>query len=287
MNNSKFKTKVFILTLLAAQFFLLNVNAQFIGNEPVVIGWENDSLFLVGLTDVDGRESVMSVNVKNGRSVVSSMPVSQYEELAESLSHQETISRRDIIDNNYQSVVKTRDNDLFLIRRGESGFRRLTNDPQIEVNVRFSPDGGKLAYTKDKDLFVFDIDTHKEVRLTYDASDKISNGYASWVYMEEILGRTSNYAAFWWSPDGSKIAFLRSDESDIPDFVLNRLDQPDGLHGTLEVGAYPKAGDPTPKVKMGIADVKTGETIWADIDYSIDQYIAWPFWTQRGNLSRF
>lgn len=279
MNNSKIKTTFFILTLLVAQFFLLNVNAQFIGNEPVVLGWEDDSHFLVGLTDADGRESVVSVNVKNGRSVVSSMPVSQYEELAESLSHLETISRRDIIDNNYQSVVKTRDNDLFLIRRGESGFRRLTNDPQIEVNARFSPDGGKLAYTKDKDLYVFDIDAHKEVRLTYDASDKISNGYASWVYMEEILGRASNYAAFWWSPDGSKIAFLRSDESDIPDFVLNRLDQPDGLHGTLEVGAYPKAGEPTPKVKMGIADVKTEEIIWADIDYSIDQYIAWPFWT--------
>jgi len=97
--------------------------------------------------------------------------------------------------------------------------------------------------------------------------------------MEEILGRNSNYAAFWWSPDGSKIAYLRTDEADVPLFTLNRQDETDGIHGKLEQVPYPKAGDQNPKVKMGIAEISTAKTIWIKTDYSEDQYIAWPFWT--------
>ena len=118
-----------------------------------------------------------------------------------------------------------------------------------------------------------------EIRLTFDASEKIYNGYASWVYIEEILGRASRYAAFWWSPDGNKIAYLRTDETDVPVFTLNRLDEPDGIHGLIEAVPYPLPGDPNPKVKMGIADIGTGKTTWVKTDYNIDQYIAWPFWT--------
>ena len=145
--------------------------------------------------------------------------------------------------------------------------------------TRFSPDGKKVAYTKNKDLYVFDIAANKEIRLTTDATDKIYNGYASWVYMEEILGRGSRYAAFWWSPDGNKIAYLRTDDNPVPVFTLNRLDEADGVHGLIEATPYPKPGDPNPKVKMGIADIATTKTTWVKTDYNIDQYIAWPFWT--------
>ena len=78
---------------------------------------------------------------------------------------------------------------------------------------------------------------NKEIRLSFDASEKIYNGYSSWVYMEEILGRPSRYAAFWWSPDGNKIAYLRTDETDVPVFTLNRLDEADGIHGMIEAGS--------------------------------------------------
>ncbi|MBA4322968.1 MAG: S9 family peptidase, partial [Odoribacter sp.] len=152
-------------------------------------------------------------------------------------------------------------------------------DKVQKVNLTFSPDGMKVAYTKKKDLYVFDLLINKEIRLTTDASEKVYNGYASWVYMEEILGRSSRYSAFWFSPDGNKIAYLRTDESDVPVFTLNRLDEADGVHGLLEVVPYPKPGDPNPKVKMGIADIASAKTTWVKTDYNVDQYIAWPFWT--------
>ena len=178
-----------------------------------------------------------------------------------------------------KSVVIIKDNDLYFFTPGDKELKRLTNDSVPEVNTRFSPDGKRIAYTKNKDLYVYDLASNKEIRLTFDASDKIYNGYSSWVYMEEILERSSHYAAFWWSPDGNKIAYLRTDETDVPVFTLNRLDEPDGVHGHIEATPYPNPGDPNPKVKMGVADIATGKTTWIKTDYNVDQYIAWPFWT--------
>ncbi|NMC39672.1 MAG: prolyl oligopeptidase family serine peptidase, partial [Bacteroidales bacterium] len=189
----------------------------------------------------------------------------------------------DILSPDSRSAVFIRDNDLWYFKTGDRELRRLTSDRDPEVNARFSPDGLKIAYTKNKDLYVCDLVNFRETRLTHDATDRIYNGYASWVYMEEILGRASRYAAFWWSPDSRRIAFLRTDETDVPVFTLNRLDEPDGIHGKLEVTPYPKAGDPNPKVKMGIADVMNASIVWVKTDYSIDQYLAWPFWKPDGS----
>ena len=178
-----------------------------------------------------------------------------------------------------KSVIIIRENDYYYFSIGDRELKRLTTDNIPKVNGRFSPDGKKVAYTKNKDLYVFDIAAGKEIRLTSDATDKIYNGYASWVYMEEILGRGSRYAAFWWSPDGNKMAYLRTDDNPVPVFTLNRLDEADGVHGLIEATPYPKPGDPNPKVKMGIADLATTQTTWVKTDYNTDQYIAWPFWT--------
>ncbi len=178
-----------------------------------------------------------------------------------------------------KSMIIVKDNDLFLFTSADRIMKRLTGDSVPEVNVRYSPDSKKIAYTRNKDLYWYDLEGGKETRLTFDASGKVYNGYASWVYYEEILGRPSHYAAFWWSPDGTKLAYLRTDESDVPVFTLNRLDEPDGLHGRIEATPYPLPGDPNPRVKMGIADLSSGKTTWIKTDYSVDQYIAWPFWT--------
>jgi dipeptidyl-peptidase-4 len=97
--------------------------------------------------------------------------------------------------------------------------------------------------------------------------------------MEEILGRSMRYAAFWWSPDAGKLAYLHTDDNPVPLYYLNALEDTDGLHGRLEITPYPKPGDPNPRVKMGVVDLTTGKTTWIRTDENIDQYIAWPSWT--------
>lgn len=165
--------------------------------------------------------------------------------------------------------------------------------PEKAVNLTFSPDSTKLAFTRDNDLYVVDIASGKETRLTDDGSDVILNGYASWVYYEEILGRSSKYKAFWWSPDSRKIGFYRFDNSEVPMFpIYSAFPNPLGaasqsqspkvtdlvVGGSLSETRYPKAGQTNPQVRIGIADISDSSVTWADFDPAEDQYFGIPFW---------
>lgn len=155
--------------------------------------------------------------------------------------------------------------------------------PSIEdaVNSTFSPDGKYLAYTRRNNLYVRELATGTERALTTDGSDVILNGFASWIYFEEILGRRSRYKAFWWSPDSKRIAFMRFDDREVPLFPIYVAD---GQHGYLEEQHYPKAGDKNPQVQVGIADVQADNLVWADFNAEDDQYFGQPYWTPAGEL---
>lgn len=244
-----------------------------------IAGWADDTHYFIRTFDSENKPVIQKVDIRRGKAEVAEMPETGRDILLKSLPSGISLDNEDVVSPDNTGFIKTKENDLFYFRKGDKELSQLTGDSDPEVNVRFCDDGTKIAYTRKKDLYVYDLVNFRETRLTSDASERVYNGYASWVYMEEILGRASRYAAFWWSPDGTKIAYLRTDESDVPLFTLNRLDEPDGIHGTLEQVPYPKAGDPNPKVKMGIADIATAKTVWVKTDYSVDQYIAWPFWT--------
>ena len=174
-------------------------------------------------------------------------------------------------------------------------------NPVGAVNLTYSPDQTKLAFTRDNDLYVVDIETEVETRLTFDGSDVILNGYASWVYYEEILGRPSRYKAFWWSPDSRKIGFYRFDNSQVPMFpIYSSIANPVAaasqsqsprvtdlaLGGSLSETRYPKAGQTNPQVQIGIIDLDTSlrgtegavAISWADFNPEDDQYFGIPFW---------
>ena len=153
--------------------------------------------------------------------------------------------------------------------------------PEGAVNLTFSPDSTMLAFTRDNDLWVVDIESGRERRLTYDGSDLILNGYASWVYYEEILGRASMYRSFWWSPDSKYIGFYRYDNTNVPMFPIY---SPKGQDGSLRLTRYPKCGENNPEVMIGIVDVSAydgngrPDIVWADFNPKDDQYFGTPFW---------
>ena len=176
------------------------------------------------------------------------------------------------------ATVYSKESDLYIKLNGQEV--RLTSDKEKESNPTMSPDGNYVAFTKKNNLHSINITTKKEIRLTTDGSDVILNGYASWVYMEEILGRASQYRAFWWAPDSKKIAYFRSDDSKVPVFTITNAK---GLHGEVENTRYPKVGDPNPSVKVGIVSPDGGEVVWTKINEQDDQYFGMPYWKPDGS----
>lgn len=179
-------------------------------------------------------------------------------------------------------TVISRNNDLFFRAPGVTEDKRLTHTPDVlERNPTLSPDGKFVAFTrKDGNLYVSETSTGKETRLTSDGSETVYNGYAAWVYWEEIFGRPTAYRAFWWSPTGKHLAYMRFDETKVPMFPIY---QSSGQHGTLERTRYPKAGDPNPEVVTRVVSLPDFRETTVDFDPKADQYFGTPFWTPDGS----
>jgi dipeptidyl-peptidase 4 len=144
--------------------------------------------------------------------------------------------------------------DLWLFELSTARVQRLTSTEAEEKVPSFSPDGKRISFVRDNDLYVVAADGSRERRLTTSGSSEILNGILDWVYQEEIYGR-NNFHGHWWSPDSRRIAFLQLDESRVPHFTLID-DIP--YHQRVEVMRYPKAGDPNPGVKLFVVDAVGG-----------------------------
>jgi dipeptidyl aminopeptidase/acylaminoacyl peptidase len=152
------------------------------------------------------------------------------------------------------------ENDLYFATLDGTRAVRLTKSPGHKELVSFSPNGEFVSFIRDNNLFVVDVATQTERALTTDGSDVIFNGKADWVYFEEIFDRDRR--AYWWSPDSSRIAFIRYDDRPVHKFtVLDHI--PTRL--TTELTPYPKAGDPNPLVKLGIVAAGGGDVRWAEL----------------------
>ena len=158
------------------------------------------------------------------------------------------------------AVLVNWNNDLFYYQLDSDKAIRVTNNPEEEVGETFSPDDRMLAFVRSNNIFIYDLANQRERRLTTDGSPKILNGRLDWVYQEELYGR-GNFEAYWWSPDSTKLAYLRLDETPVPEFtVVDHIP----YHQRLEVTPYPTAGDPNPVVQLGVVNAAGGATRWVD-----------------------
>ena len=216
-----------------------------------VIGWSDDNHYI----EVDKGRKLFAVDISTGVKTPYTPPP--------------------------KSNVKvfSKDNDVY-IQYGVQDPKKLTNNKDEEKNPTLSPDGKYVAFTRNNDLYAVEVESLKELRYTTDGTDVIYNGWSSWVYYEEILGRATNYKAFWWAPDSKHLAFMRFDDTKVPMFPIVGST---GQHGYTEKTRYPKAGDPNPEVKVGFVPTEGGSVTWADFNEKDDQYFGTPYWSFDGS----
>jgi dipeptidyl-peptidase 4 len=245
---------------------------------PSITGWSDDARYVEDRRSGPDSGLTLLVDARTG-TVTGEDPLTMFADtLQDILPDDLTLRRWTAADSARTFLVYSRESDLYVLDVRRREFRRLTSTPEPEENPDFSPDGVHLAYTREHDLYVTDVRSGQERRLTTDGSDVILNGRASWVYWEEIFGRATRNRAFWWSPDGTHIAFFRFDDSRVPVYTFP------SISGSLAPATmrYPRAGDPNPGVRIGVASVGDGLLTWAAFDGSRDQYFGTPFWTPDG-----
>ncbi|MBC5836873.1 S9 family peptidase [Flavobacterium muglaense] len=143
----------------------------------------------------------------------------------------------------------------------------------------FSPDGEMIAYAKDNNLFVYNLATKVSTQITIDGKkNAIINGITDWVYEEEF----AFVKAFDWSKDSKKVAYIRFDESEVPEFSMSMFGQE--LYPTVETFKYPKAGEKNAEVSLHIYDVAAAATKKVDLGKYNDFYIARMQWTNDVNV---
>ncbi|MBI1900444.1 MAG: DPP IV N-terminal domain-containing protein [Planctomycetia bacterium] len=153
--------------------------------------------------------------------------------------------------------------DLYFATLDGKTAHRLTNSPEREELAEFSPDGQRVAFVRNYDLYVVELATQQETRLTEGGNEIVRNGIADWVYYEEVFNRDGR--AFWWSENGDYIAFMQFDDSLVGEVPIVA---PEPGRPVVERQRYPKAGDPNPRVKVGVVAAKGGPVRWIDLkDY--------------------
>ncbi len=156
-----------------------------------------------------------------------------------------------VVDWGTRGVLLTIKDDLYIYSITSKTLTRLTSVAGEEEQPTFSPDGRLVAYVRNGNLFTIDVASKAEHQLTTDGTAKIVNGLFDWVYQEEIYGR-GLFKAYWWSPDSHSIAYLKLDDTHVPEFtVVDHLPQ----HQKLELTPYPLSGDPNPVATLYVVDL--------------------------------
>jgi dipeptidyl-peptidase-4 len=143
----------------------------------------------------------------------------------------------------------------------------------------FSPDGKNIAYAKENNLYVYDLAAKATTQITTDGKkNAIINGITDWVYEEEF----AFVRAFDWSKDSKKLAYIRFDESQVPEFSMSMFNK--DLYPTVETFKYPKAGEKNSLVSLHIYDAASTATKEINLGKYNDFYIARMEWTNDANV---
>lgn len=220
---------------------------------------------LDGSSEVLLRESEL-VRSDNGESVqMGTYSFSADEQKLLIMANRQSIWRRSYLADHY--VFDLRARTLMPLSKAEGR----------QSVAELSPQGSRAAFTRGNNLYWVDLETGVETAITNDGKwNEIINGSSDWVYEEEF----GFSKAWFWSPDGNRIAFYRFDETAVKEFSFQtwQTDYP----GEVKY-KYPKAGETNSVVAIGVYDIPSRKTTWMDVGAEKDQYIVRLNWTQSSD----
>ncbi len=146
------------------------------------------------------------------------------------------------------------------------------------IDPRLSPDGSRVAFVRDGNLFVVQIATAEARQLTFDAEEGLTNGLAEFIAQEEL----DRARGFWWSEDSARIAFQQADERHIPAYPIVHQGK-DAVD--IEYHRYPFAGAANAIVRLATVDVASGAVSWLDLGNEQDIYLARAAWRPSGKFT--
>ncbi|MBO6536125.1 MAG: S9 family peptidase [Balneolaceae bacterium] len=168
--------------------------------------------------------------------------------------------------------------NYFIYNREENTLQKLTESEEKQQYAALNSEGDRAAFVQNNNLFWVDLATGEQYQITEDGEfNSVINGAADWVYEEEF-----GFAKAWfWSPNGDRIAFYRFDETDVKQFTMETWGE---LYPQEVRFKYPKAGEENAIVSIHVFDIPTGEITTMDIGEETDQYIPRINWTRNNNL---
>ena len=183
-----------------------------------------------------------------------------------------------LIANNSEQIFRhSAVSDYFLYDIASKSLTRIA-DYKIQEPT-FSPDGTKIAFAYQNNLYVYEITSKKTQQITTDGKkNSIINGITDWVYEEEF----GFVRAFDWNASGTKLAYIKFDESQVPEFSMDLYNR--GLYPAQEVFKYPKAGEKNAVVSLHLFDVASNKTQTVNLSNYNDFYIARIQWTNDANV---
>jgi dipeptidyl-peptidase-4 len=167
---------------------------------------------------------------------------------------------------------------LWLADRASGAARQLETGEGAAIDPKFSPDGARIGYVRGHDVYVLDLASKREQRVTRGGTEVVSHGLAEFVAQEEM----SRFSGYWFSPDGQALAFQETDTT-----AVEALSISDPLKPEVEPQRfrYPRAGRSNATVRLGLTALAGGPVRWVRWDAERFPYLATVRWPKRGALS--